>query len=385
MLQRRKLHHEAIAIVNDLNARSDVDVLGSQLVRAQAAVATREAAIIRYSTGVRNAESRLRAIINDPGLQASLNLEMIPVQPLVQDYREPNLIASLERALQSRPEVLVALKEVRAAGVRSSVAKNELLPVLNFVVGTYVYGLQGGADVWTSYTNQYSQGRPSYWTGLQYEKPFGNRAANARMQQRLIEMRQVASQLESTMADIRADVEIAVREVTTTYEEMAAKYHAMHADNREIAYLTDRWRLLPGDQQVAGVVLDNLLSAQERLAEAEFGFVSAQVAYNLSLLSLYRATGELLDYEDIRETVGPGAGGAPILMLDKGNGRLQVRESNSPGAIRAPLPYSDIPIPRIDAPAPEILPNAPRAALPTDGAPPPPLVERTLPRATLRQ
>ena len=71
LLQKRKLHWQAVQILEELNSRRDVDVLGNQLVRARAAVTTREAAMIRYQTEVQNAEARIRTLINDPGLMAN--------------------------------------------------------------------------------------------------------------------------------------------------------------------------------------------------------------------------------------------------------------------------------------------------------------------------
>ncbi len=303
LLQKRKLHQEAVSILDELNARRDVDVLGSQLVRARAAVATREAATIRYETSVANVESKLRAQVNDPALQTGGSLEMIPSQRPNQGYCELQLYDSLVMALENRPEVSQATKELKAASVKADVSKNELLPVVNFILGTYVSGLHGGGAFMPAYSNQFNLGRPSYSTGLTFDMPIGNRAAKSRLQQRRLEIRQMTNQLQNTVANVRADVEIAVREVATTHREMQSRYHAMMADEAEIQYLTERWRLLPGDQQVAGVVLDNLLNAQERLADAEYGFANALVAYNVALVKLKWATGTLLNYQDLQQTV----------------------------------------------------------------------------------
>jgi outer membrane protein TolC len=318
LVQRRRLREQGTSILDELNGRQNVDVLGNQLVRARAAIASREAAIIRYETSVRNAEARLRALINDPMFRTGMMHELIPNQLPVREYRSTELTPALTTALESRPDITQAIKQIRIASVRSGVAKNELLPALNFILGSYVSGLAGGGNIGTSWVDQFTMGRPTYSTGMTFEMPIGNRAARARMQQRQIEMRQATNQFESVVANARAEVEIAVREVTTTYREAVAKYHAMQADVAEIAYLTDRWRSLPGDQQVAGVVLDNLLSAQDRLADAELGLATALVNYNVALANVQRATGTLLNAEDVREAE-VGSAGAPVLLLDKGN------------------------------------------------------------------
>lgn len=350
LVQRRRLRESSVTILDELHGRRDVDVLGNQLVRARAAVANREAAIIRFETEVRNAEARLRALINDPQFRAGPMQELIPNQTLVRDFRPVELQPTLTAALDTRPDITQALKQLKASSVRLGVSKNELLPSLNLILGTYVSGLAGGGSIGTGWVDQWTMGRPTYTTGMVFEVPIGNRAAKARWQQRQLELRQLTSQLEATVAQARAQVEIAVREVSTTHREMIARYHAMQADAAEVDYLTDRWRSLPGDQQVAGVVLDNLLSAQDRLADAELGFATATVSYNVALANLQRATGTLLNTEDVREAEVSN-GGLPTLILDKSNTHAPAAAVPSsvtppaavPSATTAPLPAVSVP------------------------------------------
>jgi hypothetical protein len=101
------------------------------------------------------------------------------------------------------------------------------------------------------------------------------------------------------MIMVRAETETGVREVVTTYREMISKYRAMQADQAEIEYLDSRWRLLSGDQQLAGVVLNDLLDAQERLADAEYDFAAAEASYNVSMINLNVITGMLLRTERV--------------------------------------------------------------------------------------
>jgi outer membrane protein len=298
LLQRAKLRQQALDILAELEGRADFDVVQSQIVRAKAAAATREAAVIRFGTNAANAATRLRTLLNDPKL---LNppQELIPVDPPFSQLAEPSLAQALTDALQYRPEIQTALLEVRAAGINAEVSQNEIMPVLNFVLGTYVAGLQGNSDVGQAWIDQFSVGRPTYWTGLQFEYPLWNRGANARLTQRRIELRQAANRLQAALLNVRAETEIAAREVTTLHREMLAKRDAIQANAAEIDYLTSRRSLMIGDPQTAGVVLDDLLSAQERRANAEFDFVAAQAAYNVALVNLNRVTGTLLRAERV--------------------------------------------------------------------------------------
>jgi len=300
LAQRTRLYSQAIVIREELTARQALDATRGQLIRAEAAVASREAALIRYRAAVRNTEARIRALVNDPALVPRGCAEMIPDQMPIRTLVPTDLCTSLVTALKARPEIQQGIKEIRAASVRTDVANNEVLPVLNAIFETYVSGLEGGGAIGQAYGDQFSEGRPSVTGGLHFEVPLGgNRSANARLCQRQAELRQTTCQLEATTANIRAEVEIAVRDVDTAYREMASKYHAMAAGEAEIAYQTARWRALPGDQQTAGFALDELLAAQERLAQCEFDFATAEAGYNLTLISLCRATGTMVNSQNL--------------------------------------------------------------------------------------
>ncbi len=300
LIQRRRLYGQAITIRDELRARQGVDVLRGQIVRAEAAVANRQAALIRFRTGIQNAEARICALVHDPALQISALLEMFPKQKPLSTLVPADLNTSLVTALHSRPEIQQGMREIRAASVRADVAANEVLPTLDAVFSMYVSGLRGYGQVWGAYGDQFTYGGPSYTGGLQFEMPLGgNRSARSRVNQRRLELRQATCQLETTTANIRAEVEIAVNDVDAAYREMVSKCHAIIANEAEIEYLNVRWRDLPGDQQNAGFALDELLSAQERLAQAEYDYVVAESSYNVALISLGRATGTLMKAEDI--------------------------------------------------------------------------------------
>ena len=181
LAQRTRLYGQAIVIRDELKARQALDATRGQLIRAEAAVAGREAALVRYRAAVSNAEARIRALVNDPALAPLGRAEMVPEQMPIRTLVPADLGDSLVTALKSRPEIQQGIKEVRAAGVRTNVAANEVLPVLNAIIETYVSGLEGRGAIARAYGDQFSEGRPSYTGGLYFEIPLGgNRSANAR-------------------------------------------------------------------------------------------------------------------------------------------------------------------------------------------------------------
>jgi outer membrane protein TolC len=294
LLQKRHLFYEAESILNELDARKHLDANKGQIVRAKAAMEARRGALIRLEAGVRNAEARINQLVSDPNLVSTDRIELIPVQQPNLQYPECRVRDSLITALHNRPEVNRVLEEIRAASVRQQVATKDLLPELDAVLATYVSGLEGQGAMGHAWIDQFSVGEPTYTAGLLFEMPLGNRAAKARLQKRNLECLQFSLQLRQTVAILVEDVENSVRDVNASFCEAQAQYLSMQAANTEIKYLEARWRLLPSEEQVAGIVLEDLLDAQDRCGNAEFNFVSAQAGYNIALANLNRATGLLL-------------------------------------------------------------------------------------------
>lgn len=339
LLQRRRLHAQAIEILEELSARRDVDALESQILRAKAAVHRREAAITRHSANARNAEARLLAIISDPAVPTDRSSELVPLQGPVATFTTPDLQQTLAHALEHRPEIQQALIGIKAATVRLNVAQNEIQPAVNLVLGSYLNGLQGNYNFTQSFLDQYQVGRPSAFAGVEIESPWGNRAAKARLEQRQVELRQLTHELQAVTAQVRAEVEIAAREIETANRQLQSRLGAIQATQQEIDYLISRWRLLPGEGPDAGVVLDNILSEQERLADTEQAFVLSQVDLNLAQVELLRATGMLLEKKNI-EPVTTTREGAPVYELRVGppshSAQSEVRDARPPVTGMAP-------------------------------------------------
>ena len=117
--------------------------LRTQVARAEAALAMRRANLVRAATSVRNAEAKVQLLVNDPALQSSERFEIVPLQSPCRECADVDVRQNVLKALHHRPDLDQAFKQIRAASVRADVAKNELLPVLNGVVSTYVSGLEG--------------------------------------------------------------------------------------------------------------------------------------------------------------------------------------------------------------------------------------------------
>jgi outer membrane protein TolC len=166
------------------------------------------------------------------------------------------------------------------------------------ILSTYVAGLDDDSNTFGAFGNQFSEGRPSYAAGLLFEVPLGNRASRARLARNRWELARTLHEFQQTTEVTFTAVEVAVRETRTAFDELLAKKQAIDAANREVDYLQQRWELLPDPNESAILLIENLLDAQERLADEERAFTQSQVDYAMSWVRLRKAMGVLLRLED---------------------------------------------------------------------------------------
>ena len=73
----------------------------------------------------------------------------------------------------------------------------------------------------------------------------------------------------------------------------------MDAANSEVEYISERWKALGSEDRSASLMLEDLLNAQSRLADSEFGYLTSSVTYNLAQMNYKKAVGTLLQQEFI--------------------------------------------------------------------------------------
>lgn len=298
-IQKQKHLQDGMRILKYLEQRYNIDSLQSQIARARAAVAKRRSELIRIEAAVQNSETRLRALVNSPQLKSSPNLELISIQQPIDNSLPVTIEDAMATALEYRSEVDIASREIEAARVRLGVACNDLLPKLDLVLETYLSGLKGEFDLSRAWVDQFSVGEPSYTAGLVFEVPLYRQEARSRHLQRSVELRRLLSRFELTVENLRAEVETAVRQVRTANRNLQSQYQAMIAAEADVEFLQRRWEMAPGLDRASSFLLEDLIDSQDRRAEAEQAFVTAQVDHVLSQTRLNRATGTILRQERI--------------------------------------------------------------------------------------
>ncbi len=316
-----------------LDARQSVDTQGTQLVMASSALENRRADLIRAQTAVTNAETRLRGMINAPELANTDVAELIPEElPVVTPY-PLDLQAELQAAIQNRPEIQAAIEQVKAGSTRLGIAQHELLPALNLVTQSFANGLRGDSDFGGAFGDQFSTGRPSYSVGIQYELPVGNRLARARVCRRKHEVARLQDEYARALTAVETEVDIAVRELRTSYLEIGAKGRALAAAEAEATTIKQRWVTMIDGSGTAALNLESLLRAQERVTDAEREYVTSVLTYNLAMVNLKRANGTLLQSESVNVATNC-EGGCKEIALDKGSPQGAIQQFPSETVIQ---------------------------------------------------
>lgn len=298
LYQKLQTYDRAKKIVERLGMRRSIDAPLAQIQSAEAALSTRRSELIRAVTAVKNAEARLRALVNSPSWGADDQTELLPLDVPSFSIIPVDMAASRAEALKHRPEIRQALKSIKAASIRAGMARHEIMPVLNLVTSTYVAGLAGNGAAGIAWERQFTQGEPSYSLGLQYEVALGNRASKARLERRQLELQQLRNQYQATLNTVNLEVTTAIREVQTAQQELFSRQHEVQARETQLDQIVRRWETLPSDGTTTSLVLENILQSQVALATAESEYLRAQVTHSVSAINLRKATGTLLRHDN---------------------------------------------------------------------------------------
>jgi len=249
---------------------------------------------------VRNAEVRLRGLVNDPRFGQQGITELMPSDLPLDRYEPIGLATILERAIALRPEVQQLFLQHRAAVLREGQAQIEALPRFDMVIEGTLGGR--GLNQWqygSAFNDYNSLSRPGGLFGFRLEVPLMPDDTAARRDRRRLETRQVEAQGRATLATIIAESEVTLNEYNVAFREVAARALAMRSAQTELGIQAERFRQGVGGGLAGATALDQLLQAQERLAEAEERLATAQAAYTLAFLVLARVQGTFTSLENL--------------------------------------------------------------------------------------
>ena len=276
--------------------RVSIDATKVQVKQSLAAVLNREAVMIEARKSLQDAQDSLVRLLGDSQLNLLQNFQLVPTTEITPLPVKIDTADQLLTALRLSPLLAQARYAIDQAEINVKVAKNELLPVLNFTAGV---GLNGGStsrrgQVWD---DVYSGNFTSYHAGLEFEYPIGNRSARARLAQSRLQRLQLITEMQNSADKIAQVVRERIRQVRSRYEEYRIQTKNLAASRAKLEALNDmekiRGKLTPE-------FLDLKLSTQAQVAAAQQSVVRAIVRYNTGLLDLAQATGATLEMNQVK-------------------------------------------------------------------------------------
>ena len=300
LIQKRKLVESAQKMVDTIAKRDSFDGTRAQLSRVRARLLERKSDMVRSESAVRNAEAKVIALINDPSMRISPDFELVPTMHPATNSATMSADLAVALAMSNRPEVAQTFKQVKAGALRVDVSRSELKPNLDFIATYYRDGIAGDRDTSLASDNALDEGDGSWIVGLVFEHRIGNTAKKAALRRKKAELRQLINQLRTTLETVVLEVQVSVREVNTSLRKMNAQYAILKSAELSLQSLEKRQKIDSGQGRSGVAYLESLLQAQDDLTIAEYDFLGSQVAYNISLSNLDRATGMLLQTSEVQ-------------------------------------------------------------------------------------
>ncbi|MCP9456633.1 MAG: TolC family protein [Nitrospira sp.] len=260
---------------------SMVDVL-----QAEAAVASRIEQVLIAERIIHDQEDQLRRLLNPGEESLREDVRIIPTDPPVTLLEPLSLQEAIDTAIERRPEIIQAKKNVESGELNKEFARNQLLPTLS-VQGTI--GLSGlGKDYGDSFSRNFSGDFYNYGAGIVLSYPLGNRSAFSMYTKRQLELKNAEAALASVRQQIIVGVREAVRRVQTDFKRIETTRSARIMAEKQLQ--AERERLRVG-LSTTRMVLD----FQRDLAVAQANELRAIIDYNKSLSNLARHKATTLD------------------------------------------------------------------------------------------
>lgn len=285
----------------DVGASAPLDILQPRVT-----IATTEEQLIRAVASVRNAEDRLRALLNLPTTEWDRPIvpaDTVAFNPINIDFQQ-----AVQQALTNRPEMFQQRLITENAEVQALYARNQTLPLVDFSLNYGLSGLAGRSAVFdedgdvigarsTPYWDTFSQigglDFPNWNVGFNFGLPILNIGARANARAAQLDLEQSRMTQDQTKQNIAVEVRAAARAVDEYAQAIAATKAAREAAERNVEAERKRYE--------NGMTTNfQVLEVQQQLSDARVRELQAVVGYNKAVAAFHRAVGDILDVHNIR-------------------------------------------------------------------------------------
>jgi outer membrane protein TolC len=257
-----------------------------EVLQAEAAVASRVEQVLIAEKAIRDQEDQFRRLLNPSEQELRQDVRLGPVDKPAQSLEPISVEEAIDIAIERRPEVLQASKNIETSELNTKFAKNQLLPNLSFQGTSGLAGL--GKDGGDMLQRNFGGDFYNYGAGLVLSYPLGNRSAWSQYNKRQFEARNAQATLQSIRQQVIVSVKEAVRRVQTDFRRIETTRSARITSEKQ----------LQAEQERLNVGLSTtrfVLDFQRDLATARGNELRAIVDYNKSLSNLSRNKGTTLE------------------------------------------------------------------------------------------
>jgi len=286
----------------DVGASAPLDIL-----QPRVQIATTEESLVGAVANVRDAEDRLRALLNLP--ESEWDRPIIPTGDVSFEPMAINVEQAVSQALANRPEMNQQKLTTDNLRVQALYLKNQTLPTLDLDLSYNLAGLAGrrleldengqptGGIESTPYSDTLSQvfglDFPSWTVGLNFGVPILNIGAKANARAAELDLEQSRSVQDQTKQNIAVEVRAAARAVDTFARAIAASRAARDAAERNVEAERRRYE--------NGMTTNfQVLEVQQQLSDSRVRELAALVNYNKAVAAYHRAVGDILEARNVR-------------------------------------------------------------------------------------
>ncbi|HVE69868.1 MAG TPA: TolC family protein [Thermoanaerobaculia bacterium] len=284
----------------DVGASAPLDILQPRVT-----IATTEEQLISSVANVRNAEDRLRALLNLP--TSEWERPIVPTDDVSYTPMTINFNQAVQQAYANRPEVDQQRLITENARVQALYTRNQVLPALDFLAaygldaqaGRRVTGVDANGDPITvkdPYTDTFSQlfglDYPGFSFGFNFGIPIFNIQARANARAAELDLEQTQTFQAQTQQNIAVEVRAAARAVDTFAQTISATRAARDAAERNVEAERKRYE--------NGMTTNfQVLEVQQQLSDARVRELFALIGYQKAVAAFHRAVGDILTIHNI--------------------------------------------------------------------------------------
>ena len=286
----------------DVGASAPLDIL-----QPRVSIATSEEFLIIAVASVRDAEDRLRALLNlDP---AEWNRPIIPTDSVAYRPMTVDVDAAVARAFELRPEIRQSKLTTDTRRIEYVYARNQVLPQLDLDVTYNAAGLAGrsaeidpvtqlptGRINSTGYPRAFRQvienEFPSWTVGLNVGVPIFNIGARSEAKRAELDLRRSRTEETQTRQNIALEVRGSARDIDSAARAITATRAAREAAEQNLDAERKRY-------ENGMTTIFNVLQIQQQLSDARVREINALVGYNKAIANYHRAVGDVLETRNI--------------------------------------------------------------------------------------